>query len=50
MKTLDYIKAQENLKRDQLKEYQRKEKRAQVEKLTLLKDYKKPKGTFSKKS
>lgn len=48
MKTREYIKAEENLKIEQEKRYQRKDKRLQVEQLTLLKDEKKQKGTFSK--
>lgn len=48
MKTREYIKAEENLKIDKEKRYQRKDKRKQVEQLTLLKDEKKGKGTFSK--
>lgn len=43
MKTREYIQAEENLKRDQEKRYQRKDKRAQVEQLTQLKDEKKAK-------
>ena len=49
MKNLEYIKAEENLKREDQKLYQRKDKRAQVEKLTLMKEVKKPKGKFRKK-
>lgn len=48
MKSREYIKAEENLKIEQEKRYQRKDKRLQVEQLTLLKDEKKEKGTFSK--
>ncbi len=43
MKNQEYIKAEEYLKRDEQKSYQRKDKRAQVEKLTLLKETKKAK-------
>lgn len=49
MKNREYIKAQENLKIDQEKRYQRKDKRLQVEQQTLLKDTKKPKGGRGKK-
>jgi hypothetical protein len=49
MKNPEYIKAEENFKIEQEKRFQRKDKRAQVEKLTLLKETKKPKGSFSKK-
>ncbi|MCU0368438.1 MAG: hypothetical protein MUF39_06375 [Cyclobacteriaceae bacterium] len=48
MKNREYIKAEENLKIEQEKRYQRKDKRAQVENLTLLKETKKPKGTNPK--
>ncbi len=48
MKTREYIKAEENLKIEQEKRYQRRDKRLQVEQLTLLKDEKKEKGSFSK--
>lgn len=48
MKTREEIKAAENLKIDKDKLYQRKDKRAQVENLTLLKETKKPKGSFKK--
>jgi hypothetical protein len=43
MKNRQYIKAEENLKRDSEKRYQIKIKRAQVENLTLLKEKKKKK-------
>ena len=43
MKNRESIKAEEYLKRDEQKSYQRKDKRAQVEKLTLLKETKKAK-------
>lgn len=48
MKNREYIKAEENLKIEEEKRFQRKNKRAQVEKLTLLKEEKKPKGSYSK--
>lgn len=48
MKSKEYIKAEENFKIVQEKRFQRKDKRQQVEQLTLLKDEKKPKGTFPK--
>jgi hypothetical protein len=48
MKNREYIKAEENLKIEQEKRYQRRDKRQQVEQLTLLKENKKPKGTFPK--
>lgn len=48
MKTREYIKAEENLKIEQEKRYQKKDKRAQVEKLTLLKETKKPKQNSAK--
>lgn len=41
MKTKEYIKADENLKRDEQKGYQRKVKRVQEEHQTLLKEEKK---------
>lgn len=44
MKTREYIKAEENLKIDQEKRYQRKDKRAQVEGLTTIKKDKKAKS------
>jgi hypothetical protein len=43
MKSREYIKAEENLKIDQEKRYQRKDKRAQVEGLTTIKKDKKAK-------
>lgn len=43
MKNIDEIKAHENLEREKLKSYQREERRVQVEKLTTLKEKKKPK-------
>lgn len=49
MKNREYIKAEENFKRDQEKRYQRKDKRLQVEQQTLIKDTKKPKGGSGKK-
>jgi hypothetical protein len=49
MKTREEIKAAENLKIDKDKLYQRKDKRAQVENLTLLKETKKPKSSTAKK-
>jgi len=49
MKNKEYIKAAENFKREEQKLYQRKDKRAQVEKLTLMKEDKKPKGKFTKR-
>ena len=49
MKNKEYIKAKENLKIDQEKRYQRKDKRLQVEQLTLHKETKKPKGGEEKK-
>jgi hypothetical protein len=49
MKTREYIKADENLKIDLEKRYQRKDKRLQVEQLTLHKENKKPKGSSGKK-
>lgn len=44
MKSREYIKAEENLKIDQEKRYQRKDKRAQVEGLTTIKKDKKAKA------
>lgn len=44
MKSREYIKAEENLKIDQEKRYQRKDKRAQVEGLTTIKKDKKTKA------
>jgi hypothetical protein len=41
MKNKEYIKAEENLKREEQKLYQRKDKHQQVEQLTLLKEDKK---------
>lgn len=41
MKNKEYIQADENFKREEQKLYQQKNKRAQVEKLTLLKEEKK---------
>jgi hypothetical protein len=49
MKTREYIKAEENFKIDQEKRYQRKDKRLQVEQLTLHKEVKKLKGASGKK-
>lgn len=49
MKTREEIKADENLKINSEKRYQRKDKRAQVENLTLLKEIKKPKASDKKK-
>lgn len=49
MKTREYIRAAENLKIDLEKRYQRKDKRLQVEQLTLHKEIKKPKGSSGKK-
>jgi len=49
MKNREYIKAEENLKIDQEKRYLRRDKRLQVEQLTLLKETKKPKGGKEKK-
>lgn len=43
MKSREYIKAEENLKIDQEKRYQRKDKRAQVEGLTTIRKDKKVK-------
>ncbi len=43
MKNREYIKAEEFLKRDEQKAYQRKVKRAQEENLTQLREKKKPK-------
>ena len=51
MKTREFIKADENLKIESEKRYQRplqKMRRPQVEKLTLLKEEKKPKQTGRK--
>jgi hypothetical protein len=48
MKNREYIKAEENFKIEQEKRFQRKIRRPHEEKLTLLKEKKKPKGTFSK--
>ncbi len=42
MKTREFVKAEENLKIESEKRFQRKMKRPQVEKLTLLKETKKP--------
>ena len=50
MKNREYIKAAENLRRDEEKAWQRKDKRAQVENLTLMREKKKPKTTGRKKS
>lgn len=44
MKTREFIKAEENLKIDQEKRYQRKDKRAQVEGLTTIKKDKEAKA------
>lgn len=44
MKNREFIKAAENLKIDQEKRYQKKVKRIQEEKQTMLVDFKKPKG------
>ena len=49
MKNREYIKAAENLRRDEEKAWQRKDKRAQVENLTLMREKKKPKTTGRKK-
>lgn len=49
MKSREYIKAEENFKREEQKLYQRKDKRAQVENLTQMKEVKKAKGKFRKK-
>jgi hypothetical protein len=49
MKTREEIKAAENLKITSEKRYQRKDKRAQVENLTLLKETKKSKTDNTKK-
>jgi hypothetical protein len=49
MKTREYVKAEENFKIDLEKRYQRKDKRLQVEQLTLHKETKKPKGSSGKK-
>jgi hypothetical protein len=49
MKSREYIKAEENLKIEQEKRYQRKDKRLQVEQLTLHREEKKPKGGKGKK-
>jgi hypothetical protein len=49
MKSREYIKAEENLKIEQEKRYQRKDKRLQVEQLTLYKEEKKPKAGKEKK-
>ncbi|MEI6595735.1 MAG: hypothetical protein WCO28_09230 [Bacteroidota bacterium] len=43
MKNIDEIKVHQNLEREKLKSYQREERRVQVEKLTTLKEKKKPK-------
>ncbi len=48
MKNREYIKAEENLKIESEKRFQHKQKRAQVEKLTLLKETKKPKASKSR--
>lgn len=48
MKSREYIKAEENFKIEQEKRFQRKDRRPQVEKLTLLKETKKPKRSNSK--
>jgi hypothetical protein len=48
MKNREYIKAEENLKIEKEKRFQRKDKRLQVEQQTLLKETKKAKGSFSK--
>ncbi len=48
MKTREEIKALENLKIVSEKRYQRKDKRAQVEGLTTIKETKKPKATAKK--
>ena len=49
MKNKEYIKAAENFKREEQKLFQRKDKRAQVENLTTMKETKKPKGKFVKR-
>lgn len=49
MKTREEIKAAENLKIEKDKLYQRKNKRQQVEQLTLLKETKKPKTSATRK-
>jgi hypothetical protein len=49
MKTKAFIKAEENFKIEEEKRYQRKNKHAQVEQLTQLKEAKKPKGFSAKK-
>jgi len=49
MKTREEIKAAENLRIEKDKLYQRKDKRQQVEQLTLLKESKKPKASTTKK-
>jgi len=49
MKTKDFIKAAENFTIDEEKLFQRKDKKPQVEKLTQLKEIKKPKGFKAKK-
>jgi len=49
MKSREFIKAEENLKIDQEKRYQRKDKRAQVEGLTTIKKDKKAKVAKEKK-
>lgn len=49
MKSREYIKAEENFKIVQEKRYQRKDKRAQVEGLTTIKEEKKPKAGKEKK-
>lgn len=49
MKNREYIKAEQNFKREEQKLWQRKDKRAQVENLTTMKEVKKPKGKFRKK-
>jgi len=49
MKSREYIKAEENLKIDQEKRYQRKDKRAQVEGLTTIKKDKEAKVAKERK-
>lgn len=49
MKNREFIKAAENLKIDQEKRYQKKVKRIQEEKQTMLVDFKKPKGWSQRK-
>jgi hypothetical protein len=49
MKTREFIKADENFRIEEEKRFLHKDKKQQVEKLTLLKESKKAKGFHAKK-